>query len=607
MSEIGRPPGHTPPAPAGPTPAAAAGDDSHQGEQNPGRQPASAKVVDPPAPAPRAPAVAFAGSLAALGRGAELVGQIVGQAEAGQAILRTDHGTFLVAGLTPEAAEVAPAAPTAPTAAEVTLRLRILTVGTGLGAALIEQDGRALHPPPAVTLTLTQPAAPPATASAAPAIPPGAAPLVPGQIFQTEIDPPPRPAANAAPGAAAPGQPAAAAPAATARPATAPAPLDAGSRLTLRLIAVLPPAGAETQRLPAGAQPPPAAGPTTPAAPVAPTAAAAPTTLAATAPHLAQRAYGAAEAHPAPVTGTVAGAVNDAGATLLKVDGPQGPFTIRTAAPLALGTRLAFDLVALEPPIRAPRPGPMLPPSPAGAASPAGTAESLPLVGFKQSWPALSDALAELGHAAPEVARQVADQRLPRPNARLTTALLLFLSALRGGDVAGWLGGEAARALARGGGATLDRLRDDFGRLGHHGADPGPGDWRTFVLPLLAGPDLATILLFVRDHGPGTGGDEADAEPEGSRFVVELSLSRLGELQLDGFVHAHRFDLIVRSAEPLGAMMQRDIAAIFAEGRDLAGLGGEIAFQTGTPFPVSPLAESDGAGPTAAPREAVVI
>ena len=73
------------------------------------------------------------------------------------------------------------------------------------------------------------------------------------------------------------------------------------------------------------------------------------------------------------------------------------------------------------------------------------------------------------------------------------------------------------------------------------------------------------MWLLTRQHRRDEDGEEGEeGEVEGAtRFVVELELSRLGPLQLDGLVRQSRFDLIVRTTSPLAAEMRRDILGIF--------------------------------------------
>ncbi len=95
------------------------------------------------------------------------------------------------------------------------------------------------------------------------------------------------------------------------------------------------------------------------------------------------------------------------------------------------------------------------------------------------------------------------------------------------------------------------------------------------------------IRLYVRQRGDGASGGRADEH--GQRFVLDLDMSRLGPLQLDGLVRRGRFDLVLRSHQTFTPAMQTDIAAIFHAALDASGFAGDLAFVTARRFPVAPL------------------
>ena len=87
--------------------------------------------------------------------------------------------------------------------------------------------------------------------------------------------------------------------------------------------------------------------------------------------------------------------------------------------------------------------------------------------------------------------------------------------------------------------------------------------------------------------------DKRDAkgrrDEDNSRFVLEFELSRIGALQLDGFIRRRRFDLALRSRTPLAIDLRADIARIFHARIAAAGLTGEIDFATVAQFDIAPL------------------
>lgn len=202
-----------------------------------------------------------------------------------------------------------------------------------------------------------------------------------------------------------------------------------------------------------------------------------------------------------------------------------------------------------------------------------------------RGWPALREAVEALRQIDPQLAGAMIERAVPSPGGSLAATALAFLAALRGGNLASWLGQVAIRALEDSGrGNLVRRLAADFGQIARLADQPTPGDWQPFLVPVYDGDALRQLRLFVRRRG-----DDAKKDDDEARFVVEVDLSRLGEVQLDGFLHQRRFDLILRSRVPLAEGARRDIAAIFSQGLALGRLTGALSFQVTESFPVAPL------------------
>ena len=147
----------------------------------------------------------------------------------------------------------------------------------------------------------------------------------------------------------------------------------------------------------------------------------------------------------------------------------------------------------------------------------------------------------------------------------------------------------------------LTRLGQDFAQLGRW-AEAAGGDWRAFLVPLYDGNHVHPLRLFLRDQKGRRGqSDGADQERDATRFVLEVEMSRLGEMQLDGLVHAKRFDLILRTRQALPPVMRQDITKIFEDANEAAGTSGSIGFQASSDWQFLPIE-----GPTAAPPSLVV-
>ncbi len=377
-----------------------------------------------------------------------------------------------------------------------------------------------------VTATLLTPSQPGAVPAVRSTTAPGTAPVPPAAT------PAPPGTASVAPGAAASATPGGAATGQASTPGTAPAAPraaahPAGSRFPVRIVALRPPAEG--------------AGPALPASPGA-----------------------AATLTPGSVlAATVTGATR-AGQTIVQT--PAGTMTLSTSTPLPAGSTLTVE-VAARPVFSAAPQAPALNPSEAMIVS--------------RDWPVLREAVAALQRSDPAAARQLTHDVIPQPGVRLAAGILFLLAALRGGGVRGWLGDSVARALQRAKPDVLSRLGDDFSGMERMAEEGAAREWRVVLIPLHTGAGIEQIRLLLRRHGEPAEDTEEGAKG-GVRFILDVELSRMGRLQLDGLVRGGkaRFDLMVRSARPLSAPMREDIRQIFHESTEATGTTGVIAFQS---------------------------
>lgn len=264
----------------------------------------------------------------------------------------------------------------------------------------------------------------------------------------------------------------------------------------------------------------------------------------------------------AQMTGVVSG--NQAGGQVV-VQTHAGPVTLPSAQPLPPGTEVRFEIVSLQ-------------------AAQAGNAQHGLMHGAQApmldgDWQAFEDALGALRDAAPAAHQHIIQTALPRADAQLATNVLFFLSALRGGDIKNWLGDGPMRILERTRPDLAARLRTDMTQMTRTVDDPASGEWRLHGVPFLHGSELDRIQLLLRDRDAGD--DDDDHEKDGTRFVVDLNLSRLGHLQIDGLVgdRHKRLDMVLRTDEPLPAHMREDIRRLFTDALDVTGLEGSVGFQ----------------------------
>lgn len=185
-----------------------------------------------------------------------------------------------------------------------------------------------------------------------------------------------------------------------------------------------------------------------------------------------------------------------------------------------------------------------------------------------------------------DVLRQVgAHAILPNPAnaldlpARLTAALIGLSAAVDTATIRPWLGERLVKTLGKAGHRSLvERLEKDLAALKTPVRMPLSGEWQCMLLPLPLGHQIEPIRLVVRR----TPGDDAEArEEEGTRFLVDVTMSRLGDIQIDGLVRrkTKRFDMILRSHVALPDDIRHGIEAIFSRSLEGLNMAGSASFQ----------------------------
>lgn len=187
----------------------------------------------------------------------------------------------------------------------------------------------------------------------------------------------------------------------------------------------------------------------------------------------------------------------------------------------------------------------------------------------------------------------------PDSSSRLVATLIGLTASVESASVRPWLGDRLVKTLEKAGHRDLiERMEKDLAALKSPVRMPLGGEWQSLILPLPVGHRIEPIRLIVR-RPPG---DEAEAEAreeEGTRFLVDVDMSRLGAIQIDGLLRrkSKRFDMILRSHAVLPDGIRHDIAAIFDRSLEGLGMAGTAHFQQTTAFiePV-PVTEAENSG-----------
>jgi len=215
-----------------------------------------------------------------------------------------------------------------------------------------------------------------------------------------------------------------------------------------------------------------------------------------------------------------------------------------------------------------------------------------------RNWPALNEALELIQSSETVTNQQFSTLKAPKLDSQMAANILFFISALKGGDIRNWLGNQAGRRIQNNSPELYARLAEEYNQLGQSVRETNTGDWRTTLIPLFNGSEFEFFQMNFRS---GSNDPNKKDDEDFARFIVDLELSQLGRIQLDGLISSKgkQFDLFVRSAIPFTKSMRRDLNKIFSECIEITGLSGNIIMQSALQFidiPVPKMTSNYGSG-----------
>lgn len=222
---------------------------------------------------------------------------------------------------------------------------------------------------------------------------------------------------------------------------------------------------------------------------------------------------------------------------------------------------------------------------------------------FTRDGSALQELISLLQNMQVPMAAQAMQRIVPHAGANFTSSLFLFISVIRKGDVQSWLGKEVVEQLENlGKQDLLQRLTSDIGTLRQLFGDTPAAqqaapqaaqntNWQPVFFPVMVGRDLHEAQLYMKQNSE----KEKKGGGSGTRFVVELDLSALGPMQMDGLVKLREnrtyFDLVIRTLRALPDAVHSDIYQIFDTAQKVTGMAGSLTFRHVPEFPINPLEE----------------
>ena len=196
----------------------------------------------------------------------------------------------------------------------------------------------------------------------------------------------------------------------------------------------------------------------------------------------------------------------------------------------------------------------------------------------------LQAVMGALAQADPQLAAKLTQNLIPQPNPQLPGTLLFFMSALQQGDARGWLGLDAVSLLTKQGKAALiDQLASSFRAGGEVMQDGVVGQWQGYTIPFQAEGQMQMLNFYVHRDPQQSTGDNQTGRPTvtQTRFLIDVRMTRLGAVQLDGLTHMNKLDMIVRSETILPMSLPAELRAVYSDTLSAIGFSGSLNFQTG--------------------------
>lgn len=200
------------------------------------------------------------------------------------------------------------------------------------------------------------------------------------------------------------------------------------------------------------------------------------------------------------------------------------------------------------------------------------------------AWPGMTElhqTLFSAGQQTGQTGAQTATNMMPNPAQpmQMTAAMMLFVAAARGGDLGLWLGDRAQNMLrAAGKTDTLEMVKTEGRGLSRIvGEGQGQPDWRVNMLPVLWDGVIHKTALWTRPE-PDPDDPEGEDGKKATRFIFDLEMDRMGQVQIDGLVRPEKLDVVLRTQQTLSAAMRKSMRRGYIKALEQTSLSGELHF-----------------------------
>ena len=210
------------------------------------------------------------------------------------------------------------------------------------------------------------------------------------------------------------------------------------------------------------------------------------------------------------------------------------------------------------------------------------------------NWSNLEELLTKLNDTEKTVSQKdFIENIVGKSGKNLTASLAHFLSAVRTGNATKWMGNLFNNENFSGVDRILEGLQDDFIFM-QRASETSDNGWRGFFLPLLDDNQLSIIQFFIRHEHHRKQFSKSNKNDDSVQFLVELNLTNIGAMQIDGRLKDKELILVIRTRQDLKPRLQQGIERVFFKTLSASELVGKLTFKTHSKMPPLPIDKLNG-------------
>ena len=210
------------------------------------------------------------------------------------------------------------------------------------------------------------------------------------------------------------------------------------------------------------------------------------------------------------------------------------------------------------------------------------------------NWSNLEELLDKLSYSEKtSTQKEFLENIISKPGKNLTASLAYFISAVRTGKAANWTGTLFNEQAFSNRGRFSEQLQDDFSFM-QKASEPSDTGWRGFFLPLLDENHLSIIQFFLRNENNRKHQAKIKKDNDAVQFLLEVNLTTIGTMQIEGRIKNKELDLIIRTRKFLKGPLKQGIERVFVKTLSTSELVGKLTFRVHSKLPPLPIDKLNG-------------